>query len=76
MDTEQALGLQGIIQFPWMIFSVVTMLREVDIELQAVRDLMESNISSHHSLKRMKQLQLMMDGLLITLHRDIHPHLS
>lgn len=35
MDTEQALGLQGIIQFPWMIFSLVTMVREVDLELQA-----------------------------------------
>lgn len=44
MDTEQALGLEGIIQFPW-IFSLVTIVREGDFKLQAVRDLMESNIS-------------------------------
>lgn len=32
MDTEQTLRPQGIIQFPQMVFSPVTKVRELDVE--------------------------------------------
>lgn len=48
MDTGQSLRLQGITQFPWMIFSPVAKVSELDLELQ-VRHQMESNHPQHRS---------------------------